>query len=124
MVREHVVEGEFGLLKPIYPSTNTIGHMGGGPSLFKEKFLQCGECLVGKFAGICPLTQCAKGLLNGPCGGSQDGKCEVDPERDCAWSMIIERLQQFGILEMLKDIIPPKDWSKMDRPREITVAPM
>lgn len=124
VVREHVVEGEFGLLKPIYPSTNTIGHMGGGPSLFKEKCQQCGECLVGKFAGICPLTQCAKALLNGPCGGSQGGKCEVDQERDCAWAMIIERLQQFGMLEMLKDIIPPKDWSKMDRPREITVAPM
>jgi ferredoxin len=124
VVREFVIEGEFGLLKPIYPSTDSIGHMGGGPSLFKEKCQQCGECLVGMFAGICPLTQCAKGLLNGPCGGSQGGKCEVDPERDCAWSMIIERLEKFGMFEMLKDITPPKDWSKMDRPRKITVAPL
>ncbi len=124
VVRELILEEEFEITKPIYPATNPIGHMGGGPSLFKEKCQQCGECELGKFAGICPLTQCAKGLLNGPCGGSKNGKCEVDSERDCAWIKIYERLKTLGILEKMKEIVEPKDWSKMNRPREIEVAPL
>jgi len=124
VVRELILEEEFEITKPIYPATNPIGHMGGGPALFKEKCQQCGECELGKFAGICPLTQCAKGLLNGPCGGSKNGKCEVDPERDCAWIKIYERLKTLGELEKMKNIVEPKDWSKMRRPREIEVAPL
>jgi ferredoxin len=124
VVRELILEEEFEIVKPIYPGTNPIGHMGGGPALFREKCQQCGECELGKFAGICPLTQCAKGLLNGPCGGSKDGKCEVDHERDCAWIKIYERLKALGILEKMKEIVKPKDWSKMTRPREIEVAPI
>jgi len=124
VVRELILEEEFGLVKPIYPGTNPIGHMGGGPTLFKEKRQQCGECELGKFAGICPLTQCAKGLLNGPCGGSKGGKCEVDSERDCAWIKIYERLKALGELEKMKQIVEPRDWSKMARPREIEVAPL
>jgi len=124
VVRELILEEEFEIIKPIYPGTNPIGHMGGGPTLFKEKCQQCGECELGKFAGICPLTQCAKGLLNGPCGGYENGKCEVDPERDCAWVKIYERLEALGILEKMKEIVEPKDRSKMTRPREIEVAPL
>jgi hypothetical protein len=124
VVRELILEEEFEITKPIYPATNPIGHMGGGPTLFKEKCQQCGECELGKFAGICPLTQCAKGLLNGPCGGNKDGKCEVDPERDCAWVKIYERLKALGEMEKMKKISGPKDWSKMTRPREIEVAPL
>ena len=124
VVRELILEEEFEITKPIYPATNPIGHMGGGPTLFKEKCQQCGECELGKFAGICPLTQCAKGLLNGPCGGSKNGKCEVDPERDCAWVKIYERLKALGEMEKMKKIVGPKDWSKMNRPREIEVAPL
>ena len=122
VVRELILEEEFGITKFIYPGTNPIGHMGGGPTLFKEKCQQCGECELGRFAGICPLTQCAKGLLNGPCGGSNNGKCETDPERDCAWVKIYERLKALGILEKMEEIAGPKDWSKMQRPREIEVA--
>jgi hypothetical protein len=62
VVKELILEEEFDLLKPIYPGTNPIGRRGGGPSLFGEKCQQCGECELGKFVGICPLTQCAKGL--------------------------------------------------------------
>jgi ferredoxin len=124
VVRELILEEEFEITKPIYPATNPIGHMGGGPALFKEKCQQCGECELGKFAGICPLTQCAKGLLNGPCGGSKDGKCEVDPERDCAWIKIYERLKILGELEKMRKIVEPKDRSKMTRPREIEVVPL
>jgi len=124
VVRELILEEEFEIIKPIYPATNPVGHMGGGPTLFREKCQQCGECELGKFAGICPLTQCAKGLLNGPCGGSKNRKCEVDPERDCAWIKIYERLKALGELEKMKKIVGPKDWSKMIRPREIEVAPL
>jgi hypothetical protein len=124
VVRELILEEEFGITKPIYPGTNPIGHMGGGPTLFREKCQQCGECELGKFAGICPLTQCAKGLLNGPCGGSKNGKCEVEPERDCAWIKIYERLKALGELDKMRKIVGPKDWSKMNRPREIEVAPL
>lgn len=124
-VVQEIIEEDFGLLKPIYPGTNPIGHMGGGPTLFKEKCMQCGECELGRLAGICPLTQCPKGFLNGPCGGvTKDGMCEVDPERKCAWVMIYERLKQFGELDRLKEIREPKDWSKMQRPRQIAVAPL
>jgi len=124
VVRELILEEEFEITKPIYPATNPIGHMGGGPALFREKCQQCGECELGKFAGICPLTQCAKGLLNGPCGGSKNGKCEVEPERDCAWIKIYERLKALDELEKMKKIVGPKDWSKMNRPREIEVVPL
>ena len=125
VVRELIIEEEFGLQKPIYPATNPIGHMGGGPSLFKEKCQQCGECELGRLAGICPFTQCPKGFLNGPCGGvTKDGKCEVDPERDCAWVMIYERLKAFGEFDRLREMREPKDWSKMQRPRKIEVAPL
>jgi len=123
-VREFILEEEYNLIKPIYPGTNPMGHMGGGPILFKEKCQQCGECELGKVAGICPLTQCAKGLLNGPCGGSQNGKCEVDPERDCAWILIYERLKKLGELDKLKKARAPHDWSKMKRPRMLEVKPL
>jgi len=124
VVRESILEKEFGIIKPIYPATNPIGHMGGGPTLFEEKCQQCGECELGRFAGICPLTQCAKGLLNGPCGGSKNGKCEVNAEQDCAWIKIYKRLTALGMLEEMSKIVEPKDWSKMTRPRQIQVAPL
>lgn len=125
VVREFIIEGDYGIQKPIYPGTNPIGHMGGGPTLFKEKCLQCGECELGRYAGICPLTQCAKGLLNGPCGGSKNGKCEADSERDCAWALIYERLKEFGELDRFKKEEPRyKNYSKMKRPRKIEVSPL
>lgn len=125
VVREYILEDEFGLTKFIYPGTNPIGHMGGGPALFKEKCIQCGECELGRLCGICPMTQCAKGLLNGPCGGTRkDGKCEVNPDNDCAWVLIYKRLKKLGELDEMREIMSPKDWSKMQRPREIEVEPL
>jgi hypothetical protein len=62
------------------------------------------------FGGICPVTRCAKKLLNGPCGGSQKGKCEVNPDTDCAWQMIIERLGILGQMDNLRIYVPPKNW--------------
>lgn len=71
----------------------------------------CGDCLLAKTGGICPIARCAKSLLNGPCGGSQDGRCEVSPEVECAWQLIYDRMLQLGRLDRLEQIEPPKDWS-------------
>ena len=124
VVRELILEKEYDLVKPIYPGTNPMGHMGGGPSVFTEKCQQCGECELGRLAGICPLTQCPKSLMNGPCGGYQDRKCEVYPDRDCAWILIYERMEKLGEMDKLKKPRPPHDWSKVKRPRKLEVEPL
>lgn len=80
--------------------------------IWAERCAGCGDCLLALTEGICPIARCSKSLLNGPCGGSQDGKCEVDPGIDCAWQLIYERLEKLGRLDRLEEILPPKDWSK------------
>ena len=80
--------------------------------IWSERCAGCGECIVAATEGICPIARCSKSILNGPCGGSQDGKCEVDPEIDCVWQLICERMEKLGRLEQLEEISPPKDWSK------------
>ena len=109
--------------KPVYPALNTlfIGKEE-NPACFTEICMQCGECVLGQYAGICPVTRCAKGLLNGPCGGSKNGKCEQEPEHDCAWILIYERLKKMGELDKIKEFVPPKDYSKLKRPRQVEVA--
>ncbi len=72
----------------------------------------CGECVLDLTQGLCPVTRCAKGLLNGPCGGQYEGKCEVDKERDCAWILIYKRLKEKGRLQDLKKRMPAKDHKK------------
>jgi len=111
--------------KPVYPALNTL-FIGKEerPGYFAEICLQCGECVLGQYAGICPLTQCAKGLLSGPCGGSRAGKCEQEPEHDCAWILIYERLKRLGKLDEIKEFVPPKDYSKMKRQRQREIAPL
>ena len=79
--------------------------------VWSERCVGCGDCVLDKTAGICPITRCSKSLLNGPCGGSQKGKCEIDPEIDCAWQLIYDRLKALGRLDSLMEIMPPKDWS-------------
>jgi hypothetical protein len=61
--------------------------------------------------GICPITRCSKQLLNGPCGGSQNGVCEIDPDVPCAWQLIWDRLIQLGQEDRMLEIQPAKDWS-------------
>ncbi len=78
--------------------------------LFTEKCLGCGDCVVDVFGGVCPISRCAKKLFNGPCGGSSNGKCEVNPETDCAWQLIIDCAKSRGELDKLAAYIPPKDW--------------
>lgn len=63
---------------------------------------QCGECFLNMTAGICPITACSKSLVNGPCGGTKDGKCEVDPSMECGWERIYRRLEKQGRLDLLR----------------------
>lgn len=88
---------------------------------FLEMCAACGECILSYTGGICPVARCAKGLLNGPCGGTKNGKCEVSPDIPCAWVMIFERLKELGRLDDLKKMISLKDWSKGQRPGKYKV---
>ena len=98
--------------KPVYAGLNTqfLGVLE-EQAIWTEKCMGCGDCMLAHFGGICPVTRCAKRLLNGPCGGSLESRCEVDPDRPCAWQLIYNRLKSIGQLDRLEDIIPPKDWS-------------
>lgn len=103
---------------PVIPALDTL-YIGveDSPGHFSEVCIQCGQCVLGKTAGICPITRCHKGLLNGPCGGTNDGKCEVDNEKDCAWTLIYQRLEAQGRLDMMREYQPPKNWQLLPRPR-------
>ena len=79
---------------------------------FEKRCAMCGDCIVDLFEGLCPISRCPKGMLNGPCGGSIDGKCEINPKIDCVWDIIYKRLKERGELSRLKEIREPKDWSK------------
>ncbi|MCK4535788.1 MAG: methylenetetrahydrofolate reductase C-terminal domain-containing protein [Desulfuromonadales bacterium] len=83
---------------------------------YEEKCSLCGECILNETAGICPVTTCAKGLLNGPCGGMEDGRCEIDSELDCAWHLIYERLKQQNRPGVFARRVPAKAWSKSCKP--------
>jgi ferredoxin len=98
---------------PVIPALNTefLGETK-EQGLWVENCLGCGDCMLYHFGGICPLARCSKHLLNGPCGGSVGGRCEVNPETPCAWQLIIDRLEQHEALERLESIYPPRDWSK------------
>lgn len=100
--------------KPCHPGCNTVS-LGGirGKWPGTERCRECGDCVLHYTGGICPLTTCTKGLLNGACGGAANGKCEADKSRDCGWELIYHRLQQLGRLDNLKVFLPPKDYSKM-----------
>ncbi len=98
---------------PILPALNTefLGETR-DQGYWVENCLGCGDCMLDDFGGVCPLARCSKQLLNGPCGGSREGKCEINPEIPCAWQAIIDRLDRFGSLDRLEQIYPPKDWSR------------
>ncbi|MCX5759191.1 MAG: methylenetetrahydrofolate reductase C-terminal domain-containing protein [Candidatus Hydrogenedentes bacterium] len=97
---------------PVYPGLNTqfIGILE-SQGVWTEKCAGCGACRLGEFAGICPLTRCAKRLLNGPCAGSRDGKCEVREDLECGWQLIYDRAKALGILDKFETTATPQDWS-------------
>jgi hypothetical protein len=78
---------------------------------WEERCQACGNCVLDKTGGICPIARCSKQLLNGPCGGSQEGRCEIDPDVPCAWQQIWDRMNSLGLQEQLLAVEPPKDWS-------------
>jgi len=89
--------------------------------VWSERCQACGDCLLGLTGGVCPIARCSKQLLNGPCGGSVDGHCEINADTDCAWQLIYDRLKAQGRLELLLEIQPPKDWrtSRDGGPRKV-----
>ena len=108
----------------VHPGCDTIF---GGETVSETEINEycslCGECVIEYTGGLCPMTLCAKNLLNGPCGGAENGKCEVDSERDCGWIMIYERLKKHGRLDLLKPYRQPKNHAKWSRPRSLKVSP-
>ncbi len=114
---------EFGLAIPVKAGLDTVGHMDTliFGDLATEQCSDCGQCVLNQTGGICPVTKCAKSLLNGPCGGAENGKCEVDRERDCAWVAIYNRLKSLGELDSLRTFIPAKDHSKTAKPRTLHI---
>ncbi len=97
---------------PIFPAQNThfMGAEDREAGTLEERCAGCGDCLLALTGGICPVARCTKGLLNGACGGSKNGKCELNPEKDCAWILIYERLKKQGKLELIKEFRPPRDY--------------
>ena len=107
---------------PVYPANNTlflgqIERVG----IFHEYCRMCGDCVLGKTGGICPITKCAKSLVNGPCGGQKNGKCEVNPENDCAWIQIYNRLVALGQEARLLQPRPDKGYAATHYPRHINL---
>ena len=88
---------------------------------FEQKCSLCGDCQLTETAGICPVTVCPKGLLNGPCGGMTDGHCEADAEAECAWYQIYVRLRDQDATDRLRAIAPPKDFSRTPKPGRLTL---
>lgn len=97
--------------KPVFPAVNTK-FMGASEKqgVWAERCQGCGNCLLGETGGVCPIARCAKRLMNGPCGGSSTGSCEIDENVDCAWQLIWDRLKELGQTERYLEISPAKDW--------------
>jgi hypothetical protein len=96
----------------VFPAQNThfMGAEERESGILEERCAGCGDCLLAVTGGICPVARCSKGLLNGACGGSKEGKCELSPERDCAWCLIYEQLQKQDKLPLLKEFRSPRDY--------------
>jgi len=107
---------------PVHPACDTVS-LGGvrGEWQGEERCQECGQCFLEYTSGVCPMTACAKQLVNGPCGGSKDGRCEVEPDvRRCAWEVIYERLQRQGRLDLLRSTpLQIKDHAQMRPPVEL-----
>jgi ferredoxin len=107
---------------PVYPSNNTM-FLGEAKKLglFEEACHLCGDCVLGSTGGVCPISRCAKSLVNGPCGGAKNGKCEVNPENDCAWILIYNRLKDTNQLDKLSERREDKGYANVSYPRTINI---
>lgn len=108
----------------VLPAMNTL-FMGANiqQGTWSERCAGCGNCMLEQTGGICPIARCSKTLMNGPCGGTHDGKCEINPDLDCGWSLIVKRMEVLGRMEELEEVLPPRDWttSRDGGPRSMTV---
>jgi ferredoxin len=107
--------------KPVFPALNTtFMGMPEAEGVWTEKCGACGDCMLYWTGGICPVVRCAKGLLNGPCGGTRrGGSCEIDAEKDCAWVLIYQRLEKQGRLDLMRKYYEPKNYRAVKRPGKI-----
>ena len=106
-----------------FPALNTT-FFGGAVEhgIWEERCAGCGNCIIHYFDGMCPIARCSKSLLNGPCGGAKDGKCEVDRTRDCGWQLIYDRLKDIGHLDKMDKYAEPKNNSRWSRPRSLSIG--
>ena len=105
---------------PVLPGVNT-SFMGAAKEwgVWDERCAACGECRLDETGGICPITRCTKGILNGPCAGTKNGKCEANPDMDCAWVLIYQRLERLGQLEKMRRYYPPRNFLAVPRPKRV-----
>ena len=103
---------------PVFPANDTLflGQIERA-GVFHEACKMCGDCILDKTAGICPVTQCAKSLVHGPCGGQKNGRCEVNPDNECAWIRIYRRLQEQDRMEVLAQPREDKNYQHTAYPR-------
>lgn len=104
---------------PVFPGVDTTGlAVNQAVGWYEERCKSCGRCVLAYTGGICPVTMCAKGLYNGPCGGTNKGKCEVSQDQPCAWYQIHERLAKQGRLDLILQFKPPVEWTDQ-KPRTL-----
>ena len=103
--------GEKWPAKIVLPGLNTtfIGVVD-APGVFSERCQMCGDCILHLTGGVCPIARCSKSIMNGPCGGSENGVCEVGKDIPCGWQLIYDRLKAQGRLHLLNEVIPAKNW--------------
>ncbi|MFC1970780.1 methylenetetrahydrofolate reductase C-terminal domain-containing protein [Chloroflexota bacterium] len=105
---------------PVLPGVNTaFMGMTKETGIWDERCAACGDCRLEETAGICPITRCTKGILNGPCAGTKSGKCEANQDMDCAWVLIYKRLERLGQLEKIRRYYPPRNFRAIPRPKRI-----
>ncbi|NSW54390.1 MAG: methylenetetrahydrofolate reductase C-terminal domain-containing protein [Armatimonadetes bacterium] len=113
--------------KPVFPGVNSLfSAITKRKGQVYERCVCCSDCVVGDYAGICPMARCPKGQLHGPCGGYDDGKCEVNPEQDCVWALIFERATKTGQLEQVLEHMGSqgaKNWQADTHPGELVFEP-
>ena len=104
---------------PVFPGVDTTGlAVNQAVGWYEERCKSCGRCVLAYTGGICPVTMCAKGLYNGPCGGTNKGKCEISQDQPCAWYQIHERLAKQGRLDLILQFKPPVEWTDQ-KPRTL-----
>ncbi|MEW6671590.1 MAG: methylenetetrahydrofolate reductase C-terminal domain-containing protein [Thermodesulfobacteriota bacterium] len=113
------------LKKMVVPALDTL-FIGKETALgqFDEVCSQCGTCIIGETGGLCPVTSCHKGLVNGPCGGTNHGKCEIDSNKDCAWTLIYYRLKELGRIEAMRKYQQPRNYQKEPKPGKVLLQEM